>query len=143
MLVMRGWWMGLVPALISLEGGIQNSACQSQYPHGRTSSPKCLLLVLLSQGEPQLYPASPGSSPRWCISSWLISYVYFCLGAQRCDILCVTFKTGVSISYSPLPLPKVSPQSFKTNVLGTCLHGSGHPGWVVIPLTPWGESLQL
>ena len=31
------------------------------------------------------------------------------LGLGACEILCAPFKSGTSISHSPLPLPKVSP----------------------------------
>ena len=55
-LVHTGWWMGvgLGPEDNKLEGGFQNGTCQYQCPCGRISSPKWLLLVFVSQCDPQL-----------------------------------------------------------------------------------------
>ena len=49
---------------------------------------------LCPQGKLQLSPSSPGGSA---------------LDPRACEILCAPFKSGVSVSHSPLALLKVSP----------------------------------
>ena len=55
--------VGLGPEDNKLEGGFQNGTCQYQCPCGRISSPKWLLLVFVSQCDPQLPSDSLWDSP--------------------------------------------------------------------------------
>ena len=82
-----------------VEGAPQNVHCQ----------------CLHSQHELQLLPDSPrsagGSDPG---SSQIIVSA---LGCRVCEILCMPFKSEVSISLSPLGLPKVSPTGLQSQRL--------------------------
>ena len=65
-----------------------------------------------------------------------------------CDILCVPFKSKVSIPYSPLALPKVSTYDLQRLMFwGLTFSGqepqAEEPDMRLGPLGPWGESLQL
>ena len=91
---------------------------------------------LWPQGEPQLPPASLGGSPRSVGKSdpgsfWITACA---LGLRACEILCASFKSGVSISHSPLALLKVRPAAFKAKCSGglSCwcrTPGLGSPMW--------------
>ena len=82
------WWMGLDPGANSLEEGFQNGTCQ------------CLCF----QGELQLLLASSGDPPRSANESDLGSFQMTAsvLGPRGCEILCVPFKSGVSVSPNSL-----------------------------------------
>ena len=82
------WWVGLDPGANSLEGGFQNGTCQ------------CLCL----QGELQLLLASSGDPPRSANESDLGSFqmTASALGPRGCEILCVPFQSGVSVSPNSL-----------------------------------------
>ena len=75
---------------------------------------------LCPQGELKLTPASPGDSPRSAGRFDPGSYqiTASALGPRVCEILCVAFRSGVSISPSPLGPPKVSPIGLKTKYSG-------------------------
>ena len=68
------------------------------------------------------------------------------LGLGVCEILCVPFKSGVSISHSLLALLKVSPtglqsQTFWGLVFSVQDPRAGEPDVGLEPLAPWGEPL--
>ena len=142
--------MGPGPGANNLEGGFHNVPCQHQCPHGRMSSPNGCHQCLCPQGELQWPSASPGSSPRSAGGSDPGSFqiTASALGPGVCEIFCVPFNDGVSISYSPLTLPEVSPsclqsQTFwglsswcRTTRIGSLM-------WGLRPLTPWVEPVQL
>ena len=73
---------------------------------------------LCPQGELQLPPASPGDSPGSACGSDPGSFqmTASALGLGACEILCVPFKSGVSVSHSLLALPEVSPSGLKRKV---------------------------
>ena len=75
---------------------------------------------LCPQGELQLPPASLGGSPRSASGSdpGSSQITASALGPGTCEILCVPFKGGVSISPSPLALLKLSPLAFKAKCSG-------------------------
>ena len=98
---------------------------------------------LCPQAELQLLPASPGGSPRSAGGSDLLLRVL-----EHVRFLCVPFKSGVSISLSPLGLPKVSPAGLQGQILWEFVSPmedswSGKPNMGLEPLTPLGEPLQL
>ena len=54
----------------------------------------------------------------------------FVLDLGACEILCASFKNGVSISYRPLALPKSTPHwPSKPNILGSFLPSAEPLGW--------------
>ena len=59
---------------------------------------------------PMMILASPGISLRTAGGSQPGSFLNycFCCGSEACEVLCVPFMSGISISYSPLGLLKVS-----------------------------------
>ena len=65
-------------------------------------------------------PASPGGSPRSAGGSDPGSFqiTASALSPGVCEILCVPFESGVSISHSPLPLLKVSPTDLQSQMWG-------------------------
>lgn len=79
----------------------------------------------------QLFPASLSGSPRTLGESDPGSFqmTTTALGTRACEILWVPFKSGGSISQSPLALLKISPAGLsKSNILGVCLPTVGSPG---------------
>ena len=71
---------------------------------------------LCPQSELQLLPVSLGGSPRSAGGSdpGTFQITASSLGLGACEILCVPLKSGLSISYSPLALPKVSTTGFQS-----------------------------
>ena len=109
-LVLTTWWVGPWPSA-KLERGFQNSAWKLQSPLGRISFSKWLLPMSVSPGWAPIASVSLGSSPR---SEGVSDPKFFQLRASSlsirvCEILCVLFKSRVSISHSSLALLKVSP----------------------------------
>ena len=51
------------------------------------------------------------------------------MGPEACESLCVPFKSGLSISLSPLGLPKVSPTGLQGQILRGYLPDAGPLGW--------------
>ena len=80
---------------------------------------------LCPQGELQLLSDSLGDCPRLAGRSDPGSFqiTASALGHRACETLCVPFKSWVSISYSPVGLPKVNPTGFQSQMLWgfTCL----------------------
>ena len=78
------------------------------------------LHCLCPQGELQLPLASLGDLPRSVGRSdpGFFQITASALGPIAYEILCSPFKSGVSVSYSPLALPKVSPLAFKAKSSG-------------------------
>ena len=133
-----------------LERGFQNGSCQHWGPHGRMSSQNGCRQCLCPWGELQLPPASLGGSPGSVggsdPGSFQITASSLCLGG--CEILCAPFKSGDSISYSPLALPKVSPvglqsEKFQGLILPVQEPWTGEHNVGPGPLAPWREPLQL
>lgn len=81
------------------------------------------------QGELHLPPASlPRPAGRSDPDSFEVTA--FALDPRECEVLSASFKSGVSILHSPLPLPKVSPTGFPRQIfLGACFPGAGPLGW--------------
>ena len=103
-LVPTGWWMrvGLGPEDNKLEGGFQNGACQYQCPRGRISSPKWLLLVSVSQCDPQLPSDSLWDSPNHQVGLTQVPFKLLLLpwvSVWNISVHC--FKCGVFISQNP------------------------------------------
>ena len=104
----------------------------------------CIVVVAVS--------VSPGRAPALsCLLSWwetlqdqfLSIYCFFqitasALGPRACEILCVLFKNGVSISSNPLGLPK-NPLAFKAKCSGNLSSWGRAPG-LGSPL--WGSELS-
>ena len=102
------------------------------------------------QNESQLPSSSLGGSPRSASGSDSGSFqiTASALGPQVCEILCVPFDSGVSISHSPLTPPKISPTGFQSQTFCGLIFpvqnsGAGEPNVGLGPLAPWGEPLQL
>ena len=70
--------------------------------------PNGFLQCLSPQGESQMPPDTPRGSPRSACGSDPDSFqiIASALGLGVCEILCSPFKSGVSISPSPLALKK-------------------------------------
>ena len=116
-----------------LEGGFQNG-----FQHQCSPQNGCCQ-HLYPQGELQLPPTSPRSVSRSDPGSFQVIASALDLGA--CEILCVPFKSEVSISHNPLALPKISPcglqsQMFWGHVFPAQVPWSGKPGVELGPLTP-------
>ena len=81
-------------SVLVVENAPQNGRFQQLYPEGKL----------------QLPPDSLGYSPRSAGGSDPGSFqiTSSALGPGACEILCASFESRVSISYSPLALPKVS-----------------------------------
>ena len=147
-----GCWAraGLGPEAHKLEGGFHNGAHQHQCPRGRRSSPNGCHYCLCPPGELQLSLASLGNSPKSADRSdqRFFQITDSALGSRACEILCVPFRSGVSVSSSPLGLPKVSLTDLQIQMFwGLVFPGqysqAGEPDMGFRPLTPWGEPLQL
>ena len=94
-----------------LEGGFHSDAvCTSVHMVEAASKNDCHQ-CLYPQDELHLPVASLGDSPRLAGRSGPGSYqmTAFALGPRACEILCVPFKSEVSIFPSPVGLPKLSP----------------------------------
>ena len=105
---------------------------------------------LLPQDESQLHSASPEGSPRSASVSDPASFqtTASALGLRACEILCVPFKSGVSVPYSHLALPNVKPTGFQSQVFWGLVFPirdlqAGEPDMRIGPLAPGGEPLQL
>ena len=64
--------------------------------------------------------------------------------SRVCEILCVHFKTGVSISHSALAVPKVSPTGLQSQTFWGLMFlmqncWAGEPDVRLRSLAPWGE----
>ena len=81
----------------------------SSVHNGRRSSQKPMLPVL-----PEDSPRSAGRS-----DSGSFQIIPSALGTRICEILHVSFKSRVSISHSPLRLPKQAPLPFKAKCSGS------------------------
>ena len=78
-------------------------ASTSVHVEGRAPQKGCCP-CLCPQGELQLPPASLGDSPRSAARSdpGYFQITAFALGPRACEILCVPYKSAISISQSPL-----------------------------------------
>ena len=132
------------------EGGFQNGTCQHQCPCDRMKSPERLLPASVS---PVWVPVASFLSRRLCkFSKWvwprLLSHYCFCPGAGVCEILYVSFRSGVSISHSPLAFPKLSPTGLQCQTFCGLIFQEQDP-WAWKPdvglrsLALWREALQL
>ena len=97
------------------EGAPQNGCCQYLYP----------------QGELQLPPASPGASPRSAGRSdpEFFQTTVSALGPTVREIVCAPFKSGVSISHSPLDHVKVSPSGLQSHTFWGLHFLLSYPSW--------------
>ena len=100
---------------------------------------RCLCLP----GELKLPPSSPEESPRSTSRSGPGSFQITAsdLGHGTCEILCVPFRCGVSISHSPLGLLKVSPADLQRQMFWGLIFSmldswDGKPNVGLRPLTP-------
>ena len=104
----------------------------------------------MSQGELQLFSASLGVSPRSSGGSDPGSFqiTASALAPGVCEILCASFKSGTSISHSPLALPKVIHARLQSQIFWGIIFPVQDP-WArepdvgLRPLTPWEEPLQV
>ena len=82
--------------------------------------PNGCLQCLCPHGESQMPPNPPRGSPRSACGSDPGSFqiTASALGSGVCAILCVPFKSGVSVSHSPLALPEVNPTGLKAKRSG-------------------------
>ena len=148
--MLTGWWLGPGPGANKLEGGFQNGACQRQCPCGRMSPPNGCCQHLFPHCESQLLPPSPGGSASLTSGSDPGSFhiTASALGARACEILCAPFKSGVSVSHSPLAFPKLIPTGLQSQMFCGLIFQVQDP-WTWEPdaglrsLTPWREPLQL
>lgn len=85
-------------------------------------------------------PASPGDSPRSADGSDLGSFQIAAsvLGPGTCEILCATFKSGVSISHSPAGLQS---QMFQELIFPGQDPQAEDPDMELKVLASWGEFL--
>lgn len=99
----------------------------------------------MSQGGPQLPPTSLGDSsrPERMSGPGFYQITAFAMGSGAHKILCMPFKSEVSISYSPLGVLKLSPTGLKSQLFwglsSQCR--SPRPGMGLRILTPVGEPL--
>lgn len=94
-LVLAYWRLSKPPGL-TIEGGLQNSACLHRCSYGVKSSPKSIYVLRWSPR---------GLLPLWktfqvCLR--LISDYCFCAGTQNVLDFAYPFKNGVSIFYGPM-----------------------------------------
>lgn len=128
--------MGPVHGAIELEGEFHTDTCQHQCPHGQQAPsgmtdasvfvPRVSCSCLLPpRGSPGLAGMSDSGSFQIIASS---------LGPRACEILYVSFKSGVSISHSHLfGSPKVSPTGLsKPNVLRAYIPGRSPGMWYLM-----------
>ena len=94
---------------------------------------------------PQFPPASLEGSPKLASGSDSCSFqiIAFVLGPRVCEILCVPFKSGVFISYSPLVHLKESTAGLQSQKFWGLVFLVRKPNVGFRSLAPWGESLQL
>ena len=90
------------PGASRVGGGFQNGTCQCWCYCSRTSPQKWLPPASLSPRGSQLPLASPGGSPRPASGSDPDSFhtAASALELGLCEILCMLFKGGISVSYS-------------------------------------------
>ena len=113
------WWVGLGPSAKKLDGGFQTGACQPRCPRGgRSSSQVAATSVCNPRVSSRCHPASLGGSPRSAGGSDPGSFQITAsvLGPRACKMLCAPFKSGVSISHSPLALLKASPSDLHSQM---------------------------
>ena len=99
---------------------------------------------LSPQRESQLSPASPAGSPRSASRSDPDAFqtAASVLGLKVSEVLCVPFKSGVSVFYSPLALPNISPTGFQSQIFGGLVFSvqdpqAGDPDAGLRLLAPW------
>lgn len=121
--VLNGLWVRLVHSAYISEGIVQNGICHHQCHCGRMNSPKWLLPASMFPEWTQFPVASKGRSPRWANDCEPGSFqnAVSALSLRVCESLCESFKSGFSISHSPLALLKVNStfvQMFKSKCYG-------------------------
>lgn len=116
--------------------------------HGRTRCPKWPLPVSQSPGVSQLLLSLQGDSPRSTSGSdpGTFQTTVSALKLEAYEILCMPCKNGISFTYGPSALLKISPTWFsKPIVLGAHLPSARPLGWghnVHLGCqTPWAEPL--
>ena len=114
-----------------VERGLQNGTCQSQYPCGRASSSNFWCQYVCSQSELQLSPAALEGSPRSAKGSDPGSFQFTgsALGLSSCEIVCVSYTSGIFVSYRPPRLLYVSPASLQGHRFQGFLPGAGPQDW--------------
>ena len=128
-----------------LEGGSQDDSHQQQCSRGRMFPNMSATSICI----PKVSPTYLGDCPRAADRSGPGSYqiTAFALGPGACEVLCVPFKSEVSIYPSPLGLPKLGPAGLQSQMLWGLVLLMQDP-WVAEPyvglriLTPVGEPLQ-
>ena len=106
--------------------------------------------MFMSPGRTPIASASSGDSPTSASGSDPGSFqiTASALGPGVCEILWVPFMSGISISHSSLPLWKLSPAGFQSQIFWGLIFLVPDP-WAgdlsagLRPLAPWGEALQL
>ena len=100
--------------------------------HGRTRCPKWPLPVSQSPGVSQQLLSLQGDSPRSTSGSdpGTFQTTVSALKLEAYEILCMPCKNGISFTYGPSALLKISPTWFsKPIVLGAHLPSARPPGW--------------
>ena len=112
----RCWWVRPVSALISYREDSKIVLARISVTVVERDPQNDCHQCLYSQGELHLPSVSPGDSPRSASGSDPESFQITAsfLGPGMYEILCGPFKSGVSISHSPLTLPKVRPDGFQS-----------------------------
>ena len=119
--LLSGWASGVN----KLERGLQNDAHQNQNPQCRMSSPKWLFPATPSQGDCHCFLTLQEFLQGQKVRLSLVSFKFLPLcWASECGRFCASFKSGVSVSNSPLVWPYTSP---------TCLE-SYRFWWLVFPV---------
>ena len=121
-------------SVLMVEWAATNGSCQ------------CLCL----QGESHLPLISPGDAPRSASGSDSGSFQITAsvLGLGACEILHVSFKSEVSVSYSLLAFQYIRPGGLQCQIFWRFIFSgqdpqAGDPDVELRLLAPWGELLQL
>lgn len=137
-------WIDKLLEFYRPEGGLQNGHSLNLCPCARKDSSNGCHNCLCSQGKSHLHPACLGGSPR---SQWtdpgFFQITASVLQPKVCEILCTPFKSGFSISYSPLALLYASLTGSRELLLLLKASQAGELYVGLRFLAPWGKPLQL
>ena len=114
------------PSANRLEGGLQNGTCKHQCPSGKKSFQKWLLPVFPSPGGVSVasYLSRRLSKISKLVDPGSYETTVFVLGLRACEILCVPFRSWISVSYSFLAFLNISCAGFQRQT--SCI---GPRGW--------------
>ena len=109
--------------LLSTDGWVQIvPKCPPPEKYMLMNIPKSFASNMLPPQQATVIPCFPRRSSKNCSQVWprFLWRLYFALGPSACEILCVPFKNGVSVSPFPVALLCTSP----TGLHARCSRGS-------------------